>query len=310
MLVRDGRIAAAGAYADVARQAGAGVATVDHRPHLHPAGLHRRACAFPADADHRLLRRRAARLAEQIHVSRRDEVLQPAARPPHRAAVPRRDGAAGHDDRRRLLLGAQGIGRSLLRRGGRAQHAGHRRQGDDGPQRAGRPSRHAAIRLRRYQGADQRPGTARAGRSMRSRRASPSPRRRSRWRWPARCCAEHPDCHMQTHLSENHAEIAFTQELYPWSRDYTDVYEHYGLLGTKEPVRPLHPSVRTRGRCAVGDGFGRGVLPDLEPVPRLRPVRLPALPRRGRSRCGSPPQPMSAAAPTIRCCGPWTRATR
>jgi guanine deaminase len=44
---------------------------------------------------------------------------------------------------------------------------------------------------------------------------------------------EHPDLHMQTHLSENHAEIAFTQELYPWSRDYTDIYEHYGLLGPK-----------------------------------------------------------------------------
>jgi guanine deaminase len=44
---------------------------------------------------------------------------------------------------------------------------------------------------------------------------------------------EFPDLHMQTHLSENHAEIAFTQELYPWSRDYTDVYEHYGLLGKK-----------------------------------------------------------------------------
>jgi guanine deaminase len=44
---------------------------------------------------------------------------------------------------------------------------------------------------------------------------------------------EHPDLHMQTHLSENHAEIAFTQELYPWSRDYTDVYERYGLLGRK-----------------------------------------------------------------------------
>lgn len=46
-------------------------------------------------------------------------------------------------------------------------------------------------------------------------------------------CREHPDLHMQTHLSENHAEIAFTQELYPWSRDYTDIYEHYGLLGRK-----------------------------------------------------------------------------
>lgn len=44
---------------------------------------------------------------------------------------------------------------------------------------------------------------------------------------------EHPDLHMQTHLSENHAEIAFTQELYPWSKDYTDIYDHYGLLGPK-----------------------------------------------------------------------------
>ena len=44
---------------------------------------------------------------------------------------------------------------------------------------------------------------------------------------------EHPDLHMQTHLSENHDEITFTQELYPWSKDYTDVYEHYGLLGPK-----------------------------------------------------------------------------
>ncbi|MER9689330.1 guanine deaminase [Mesorhizobium sp. M0139] len=46
-------------------------------------------------------------------------------------------------------------------------------------------------------------------------------------------CREHPDLHMQTHLSENHAEIAFTQKLYPQARDYTDVYEQYGLLGPK-----------------------------------------------------------------------------
>ncbi len=44
---------------------------------------------------------------------------------------------------------------------------------------------------------------------------------------------EHPDCHIQTHLSENHAEIAFTRELYPQARDYLDIYETYGLLGPK-----------------------------------------------------------------------------
>jgi len=44
---------------------------------------------------------------------------------------------------------------------------------------------------------------------------------------------EFPDLHMQTHLSENHAEIAYTLELYPQARDYTDIYDHYGLLGPR-----------------------------------------------------------------------------
>ena len=43
----------------------------------------------------------------------------------------------------------------------------------------------------------------------------------------------HPELHIQTHLSENHAEIALTAELYPDARDYTDVYERYGLTGPK-----------------------------------------------------------------------------
>ncbi|MGO4840719.1 guanine deaminase, partial [Rhizobiaceae sp. 2RAB30] len=34
VLVRDGKIAASGAYADVVAEAGPDVATVDHRPHL------------------------------------------------------------------------------------------------------------------------------------------------------------------------------------------------------------------------------------------------------------------------------------
>ncbi len=45
--------------------------------------------------------------------------------------------------------------------------------------------------------------------------------------------SEHPECHIQTHLSENHDEIAFTAELYPKARDYLDVYQSYGLLGEK-----------------------------------------------------------------------------
>jgi len=42
---------------------------------------------------------------------------------------------------------------------------------------------------------------------------------------------EFPDAHVQTHLSENHAEIAWTKELHPEARDYLDAYERAGLVG-------------------------------------------------------------------------------
>jgi len=41
---------------------------------------------------------------------------------------------------------------------------------------------------------------------------------------------EHPDCLMQTHLSEQTDEIAWVKELFPQSRDYLDTYESQGLL--------------------------------------------------------------------------------
>ncbi|MBU0739413.1 MAG: guanine deaminase [Alphaproteobacteria bacterium] len=44
---------------------------------------------------------------------------------------------------------------------------------------------------------------------------------------------EFPDLHIQTHLSENHDEIRYTCELYPDAKDYTDIYSRYGLLRKK-----------------------------------------------------------------------------
>lgn len=41
--------------------------------------------------------------------------------------------------------------------------------------------------------------------------------------------AEHPGLAIQTHLSENLAEIAYVKELFPWAQDYLAVYERYGL---------------------------------------------------------------------------------
>ena len=42
-----------------------------------------------------------------------------------------------------------------------------------------------------------------------------------------------PGALMQTHLSESPREIAFVKELFPWSKDYTDVYDHFGLLSDR-----------------------------------------------------------------------------
>lgn len=43
--------------------------------------------------------------------------------------------------------------------------------------------------------------------------------------------AEHPDCLMQTHLSEQLPEIEWVKTLFPECSDYLDTYERFGLLG-------------------------------------------------------------------------------
>ncbi|MEL6919650.1 MAG: guanine deaminase [Pseudomonadota bacterium] len=44
---------------------------------------------------------------------------------------------------------------------------------------------------------------------------------------------EHRECLVQTHLSENPAEIETALDLFPWAKDYTDIYDHFGLLTDK-----------------------------------------------------------------------------
>lgn len=45
--------------------------------------------------------------------------------------------------------------------------------------------------------------------------------------------AEHPECLMQTHLSEQTDEIQWVRDLHPQARDYLDTYETQGLLGER-----------------------------------------------------------------------------
>ncbi len=65
---------------------------------------------------------------------------------------------------------------------------------------------------------------------------------------------EHPDCHIQTHLSENHAEIALSCELYPEAKDYTDIYARYGLLRENSLLgHAIHLSDREIGALAEAE---------------------------------------------------------
>ena len=44
---------------------------------------------------------------------------------------------------------------------------------------------------------------------------------------------EHPDCFLQTHLSETENEVAETKKLFPNDTDYLGIYERFGLLGER-----------------------------------------------------------------------------
>jgi len=66
--------------------------------------------------------------------------------------------------------------------------------------------------------------------------------------------AEHPDCLMQTHLSEQVDEIAWVKSLYPEARDYLDTYEMHGLLGARGLYgHAIHLEPRERDRLLEVD---------------------------------------------------------
>ena len=96
--------------------------------------------------------------------------------------------------------------------------------------------------------------------------------------------AEHPNCLMQTHLSEQTDEIEWVGELFPEARDYLDTYEAYGLLGERGMYgHAIHLSGRERDRlaevgaaivhCPTSNTFIGSGLFDME-LARLLPVGL------------------------------------
>ena len=63
--------------------------------------------------------------------------------------------------------------------------------------------------------------------------------------------ATHPDCLLQTHLSENPREVAWVAELYPDAPDYLAVYERFGLVGPRAVFgHAIHLTPRERAALA------------------------------------------------------------
>ncbi len=44
---------------------------------------------------------------------------------------------------------------------------------------------------------------------------------------------EFSDVYLQSHVAESPGEVEWVKQLFPWSRSYLDVYDHYGLLGKR-----------------------------------------------------------------------------
>ncbi len=97
---------------------------------------------------------------------------------------------------------------------------------------------------------------------------------------------EHPGLLMQTHMSENQGEVASVAADFPWSRDYTDVYDRFGLLGPKSLfAHGIHLSERELTRlnesrsaivhCPTSNNFlGSGLFRYHHSRAKTRPVKV------------------------------------
>jgi guanine deaminase len=99
-------------------------------------------------------------------------------------------------------------------------------------------------------------------------------------------CKEHPDCYMQTHVSENKGEVAWVKELYPERKGYLDVYDHYSLCRpravfghgihlTDDEMQVMHRTGSAIAHCPTSNFFlGSGYFNIARAMQKDRPVRV------------------------------------
>ncbi|PSJ55922.1 guanine deaminase [Pseudaminobacter soli (ex Li et al. 2025)] len=232
VLIREGRIVATGAYEDVARQAGEGAQKIDHRPHLIIPGFVDAHVHYPqlqvlASYGAELLgwlntytfpeetKFRDAQYGRRVARQFLDEMVRHGTTTVAAYCSVHKQSAEAFFE--------ESHARNMLNIAGKVMMDRNAPEGVLDTPQSGYDDTKALIREWHGKGRQHYAITPRFA-------ITSSPEQMETAKALA---AEFPDLHIQTHLSENHAEIAFTQELYPWSRDYTDVYEHYGLLGPK-----------------------------------------------------------------------------
>jgi guanine deaminase len=99
-------------------------------------------------------------------------------------------------------------------------------------------------------------------------------------------CKEHPECFMQTHVSENKGEVEWVKELFPERKGYLDVYDHYGLCRpravfghgihlTDEEMHVMHRTGSAISHCPTSNFFlGSGFFNIQRAMQKDRPVRV------------------------------------
>ncbi|MCO5057288.1 MAG: guanine deaminase [Rhizobiaceae bacterium] len=232
LFVREGRIADAGDYAEVAARAGDGVETVDHRPHLVVPGFIDAHAHFP---QMQVIASYGAELLDWLNTytfpeetkfrdtqhGRRiarlflDELIRHGTTTVAAYCSVHRESADA--------FFAEALSRGMCVVGGKVMMDRNAPEGLTDTPQSGYDDTKALIAEWH--------GRGRLHYAVTPRFAITSTP--EQMEMAGALMREHPDLHMQTHLSENHAEIAFTRELYPWSKDYTDIYAHYGLTGPK-----------------------------------------------------------------------------
>jgi len=97
---------------------------------------------------------------------------------------------------------------------------------------------------------------------------------------------EHPGTYLQSHVSENRAEVAWIRELYPERSGYLDVYDHYGQLGPRSiyghgiwlseaELQRCHDTGTAIAHCPTSNQFlGSGLFNAASAMDTRRPVRV------------------------------------